>query len=501
MNAPAPNLVGDTPITPVTSPTVVNNEGPTPTVGANKEAGSGTQGLSSAQSEDLARNADQLSSVRAALSAQALAAQSRQMATSNTSPLVTAAENASGEADLITIVIRAPRLLTDAQGNSYEENAAGQVLVNLKDGGTVVLNAELSAAALSTMRLATIGSLVGDATLGVSASAGLGTLGGWIADGLAAVLKLPVEALVLMSIPGNAGQGSQITGLHNDTRFEQRPGELFGRLMARDPETNQWVVARDNLIKVETATGFAIISAEDAARLSGLLSLPLPALQHGGSPPLVISPISQGENNGSTSFPAASPVTPTTTTTPIPEQRTVEDLIVAASNAQNNEETARRRYAENPSLRDPSRLVGSSVSGLPGAVWGYPTDGTRSTERGTGYQEGQAGVPAGLEVNYRGVWYDGVITSADGKVTLIDYKDGYDGFLNSEGSGLADWVAKNPNVKIEADLVKQARNQVTAANGTSVEWRCSSQRFTDYLNGLFEDQKINGVNAVYTPKK
>jgi hypothetical protein len=207
------------------------------------------------------------------------------------------------------------------------------------------------------------------------------------------------------------------------------------------------------------------------------------------------------QNNPNTTYPASAPIIPTTVGTPIPQPITVEDFIVEATQAQNNEDTARRRYAENPSLSDPSRLVGTAVPGLPGAVWGYPTDGTRSDKRGADYQESQTGVPVGLEVNYRGVWYDGVATSADGKVTLLDYKDGYDGFLDADGTGLADWIAKNPNVTIEADLTKQARYQVDAGNGTLVEWRCSSERFAMYLNGLFENEKIYGIKAVHTPKK
>jgi Restriction endonuclease fold toxin 5 len=207
------------------------------------------------------------------------------------------------------------------------------------------------------------------------------------------------------------------------------------------------------------------------------------------------------QNNPNTTYPASAPIIPTTVGTPIPQPITVEDFIVEATQAQNNEDTARRRYAENPSLSDPSRLVGTAVPGLPGAVWGYPTDGTRSDKRGADYQESQTGVPVGLEVNYRGVWYDGVVAGADGKVVLIDYKDGYDGFLNADGSELADWVARNPNVKLEEGLKDQAQRQIKAANGINVEWRCSSQKFTEYLNGLFRDERLNGIKAEYSPKK
>jgi Restriction endonuclease fold toxin 5 len=209
----------------------------------------------------------------------------------------------------------------------------------------------------------------------------------------------------------------------------------------------------------------------------------------------------QGETNSTTTYPAAAPIVPSTTATPIPAQSTVEDLIVEATNAQNNQEIARQRYAAKPQLQDPSKLVGTQVPGIPGAVWGYPTDGTRPTERGVDYQESQTGVPAGLEVYYRGVWYDGVTTTAQGNAVLIDYKDGYDGFLNADGSGLANWVANNPEVKVEDELIRQARRQVNAANGTAVEWRYSSQRFTNYMNALFEDRNINNITAVYTPKK
>jgi hypothetical protein len=104
-------------------------------------------------------------------------------------------------------------------------------------------------------------------------------------------------------------------------------------------------------------------------------------------------------------------------------------------------------------------------------------------------------------VYYRGVWYDGVTTTAQGTAVLIDYKDGYDGFLNADGTGLADWVARNPNIKFEDGLVNQAERQVNAANGASVEWRCSSERFTNYLNSLFTRSGIRNIEAVYTPRK
>lgn len=89
----------------------------------------------------------------------------------------------------------------------------------------------------------------------------------------------------------------------------------------------------------------------------------------------------------------------------------------------------------------------------------------------------------------------------DGRVVLIDYKDGYDGFLNANGSGLADWVTRSPNARIEDQLIDQAKRQVAAASGNPVEWRCSNHQFTDYLNNLFREERINGIRAVFTPKK
>jgi hypothetical protein len=144
---------------------------------------------------------------------------------------------------------------------------------------------------------------------------------------LTTTLKLPFEALVLLGLPSNAGQGAQITELGKDLRFEQRPGEIFGRLMERDKGTGQWTVTQDNLLKVETATGFAILSNEDRKRLSEAVSYPISNPQSSGSAPLT-PPLVQNDPN--TTYPASTPIASTTVGTPIPRQLTVEDLIVEA---------------------------------------------------------------------------------------------------------------------------------------------------------------------------
>jgi A nuclease family of the HNH/ENDO VII superfamily with conserved AHH len=314
-----------------------------------KEVGVSGSALTDTQSAALVRNAGQLGSVRAALGEQALAAQSQHIAAVNSAPATST--NNTGNAELPAVIVRGTRLPTDAQGNSYEQNAAGQVLVHFKGGGTLALNAESSLVAAAAMRLAGVsGTLAGDLTLGVSLSAALRTLGSWITEGLTTALKLPFEALVLMTIPSNVGQSTQITELDNYTRFEQRPGALFGRLMVRDTSNDPWMVGQDNVIKVETATGFAIVSAEDMKRLSGPLTSPLPAPQPIGAPPLIAA---QGETNSTTTYPTATPIVPSTTATPIPAQRTVEDLIVEARNA-SEQKRFRDRLIDEAKRLDPS---------------------------------------------------------------------------------------------------------------------------------------------------
>jgi hypothetical protein len=61
----------------------------------------------------------------------------------------------------------------------------------------------------------------------------------------------------------------------------------------------------------------------------------------------------QGENNSTTTYPAATPIVPSTTATPIPAQRTVEDLIVEARNA-SEQKRFRDRLIDEAKRLDPS---------------------------------------------------------------------------------------------------------------------------------------------------
>jgi len=118
---------------------------------------------------------------------------------------------------------------------------------------------------------------------------------------------------------------------------------------------------------------------------------------------------------------------------------TADDYLVFNGNADHNEKVAQERWQAKPSLKDPSTLDLTNVSGVPGGRWGYPTDGARIPGKGASYQEDFTGVPFGMEINvdgeirldaksgrqriYGGVWFDGVQIAEGGITELLDLKD------------------------------------------------------------------------------
>ena len=103
------------------------------------------------------------------------------------------------------------------------------------------------------------------------------------------------------------------------------------------------------------------------------------------------------------------------------------------------------------------------------------------------YQEYATGVKVGRAFDVNGVKFDGF---KNGK--LIEAKSSYDNFVNSSGQ-FYDWF----NGKDA--LVNQARNQLKAADGTSVEWHFKTQKSLDATKILFQENGIEGIDLIYDP--
>jgi hypothetical protein len=106
-------------------------------------------------------------------------------------------------------------------------------------------------------------------------------------------------------------------------------------------------------------------------------------------------------------------------------------------------------------------------------------------------------VPYGLEIKYRGEWFDGVIYDVNGAPILVDYKNGFESWISDDGTEFVEWVTR---LGVEDKIAAEASRQTEAANGLPVEWRCSSQKFADFLKDWFERRGITGIRAVHTPK-
>ena len=137
-------------------------------------------------------------------------------------------------------------------------------------------------------------------------------------------------------------------------------------------------------------------------------------------------------------------------------------------------------------LRSVQQMLGQTDGG-PG-TWG------RSPKRvkGEAYQEQITGVERGIEYD---VPFEGVKT---GKVRF----DGYD-VERKVLLDAKDWTGYPP---LNADfwheeLLKQARNQVRAANSVPVEWHFSSQSGLDAAKDLLKEKKINDILLVLSPKR
>ena len=107
-----------------------------------------------------------------------------------------------------------------------------------------------------------------------------------------------------------------------------------------------------------------------------------------------------------------------------------------------------------------------------------------SRSKGQAYQEQISGVPRGIEYDVDGTLFDGYDA---GRKALLDAKD---------------WQSYPP---LDEDFwrdgaLKEARDQITAANGTAIEWHFSTQAAANVVAALFAATGITGITIVVTPK-
>jgi YD repeat-containing protein len=77
--------------------------------------------------------------------------------------------------------------------------------------------------------------------------------------------------------------------------------------------------------------------------------------------------------------------------------------------------------------------------------------------------------------------FDGMV---DG--VLVEAKHGYGNFVNKEGTGFQKWWKKG-----EDALIKEAKGQIEAAEGTPIKWFFSDEKVANVTKKIFEKEKIN----------
>ncbi len=140
----------------------------------------------------------------------------------------------------------------------------------------------------------------------------------------------------------------------------------------------------------------------------------------------------------------------------------------------------------------PSYIHGQSDGG-PGE-WGPPS--TPRNQLGTAYQQQVTGAPPGTEYKVP------LDTRSSG---YVDF-DGYDPQRNVllDAKDFSKWPPDGPPFlrdQAVKDIVKQAGDQLAAADGTPVEWHVPTQAKADELSGILSKQGLDDIQLVVTPKQ
>ncbi|WP_257668571.1 DUF6443 domain-containing protein [Parapedobacter tibetensis] len=105
------------------------------------------------------------------------------------------------------------------------------------------------------------------------------------------------------------------------------------------------------------------------------------------------------------------------------------------------------------------------------------------------YQEYITGVGTGKAFKVGDVKFDGFVDGA-----LVDAKSGMQSFVGKDGK-FQNWF------KGTEGLVNQANNQLKAADGTKIQWHFEDKKVMDATRDLFERNKIEGIELIYTPRQ
>jgi RHS repeat-associated protein len=134
--------------------------------------------------------------------------------------------------------------------------------------------------------------------------------------------------------------------------------------------------------------------------------------------------------------------------------------------------------------------LGRAVTG----TWVAENIGSWS-ERAIAYQEYVSGVKAGQAFEVNGVKFDGIRGN-----TLLEAKSSYDNFVSKKTGQFYDWFVNDPQ-KGAPKLLDQARRQIEAAKGASIEWNFSSQKTLDATKAYFESNGLkSGIIYKYNPQ-
>ncbi len=152
-----------------------------------------------------------------------------------------------------------------------------------------------------------------------------------------------------------------------------------------------------------------------------------------------------------------------------------------------------KKSSENaPSPKKPSFVPGQSDGG-PGQ-WGPPS--TPRTSAGAAYQEQVTGAPPGTEYKVP------LARRASGNVDF----DGYDPERNVllDAKDYNNWPPEGPPKLRQMainKLLKEAKDQVNAADGTPIEWHVPTEAKASELSDIFDNEGIEGIQVVTTPKQ
>ena len=235
------------------------------------------------------------------------------------------------------------------------------------------------------------------------------------------------------------------------------------------------------------------ISDEDLRRLSGPLIDPVPPRVDTTQPGF---PDQRGENERPVVSDPVQEPNPGDNVETFPIQEPNPGDSIVTSNAENNERVARRQYeASNGMLANPDDLRAAGDDPI-GGEWVYPNQPRSSGEGGTGailpgyeYQEQVTNIPTGIEYWLGGKYFDSVDHE---RGVLIDAKD-----WNWE-------VYPTPVLeRVAAPAIEDLRQQGQVAEtvGYTVEVRVSNEFTARKINEFLDSNGVEGVRAVFIPKR